>query len=307
MAAVHLIFGAALKAGDHVICSESVYGPTTTLLSSILSRYGVEYTFVDSSDVEKVRAAVRPNTKMIYVETPGNPTLVMSDIKAISEIAKSIGAKLAVDNTFMSPLLQKPFELGADYIIHSMTKFLNGHADVIAGIVIVKDIADYPEFRRHSNHFGGVIDPFNSFLVHRGIKTLALRMERHCENALKIAQFLEAHPKVEWVRYPGLPSHPQYELGKRQMSGAGAMIACELKGGVKAGKTLMDNVEVWQLAVSLGGVESLIQHPASMTHAGMSKAMREQANITDGLARISVGIENVEDLIHGLEVGLDKC
>ena len=306
MAAVHLIFGAALSAGDHVICSESVYGPTTTLLSTILSRYGVEYTFVDSSNVENVRAAVRPNTKMIYIETPGNPTLVMSDIKAISEVAKSIGAKLAVDNTFMSPLLQKPFELGADFVMHSMTKFLNGHADVVAGIVIIKDIKDYPEFRRHSNHFGGVIDPFNSFLVHRGLKTLSLRMERHNENAMKVAQFLEQHPKVDWVRYPGLPSHPQYELGQRQMSGPGAMIACELKGGIEAGKILMNNVHVWQLAVSLGGVESLIQHPASMTHAGMAKEMREQASITDGLVRISVGIENIDDLIHGLEAGLDK-
>ena len=305
MAAVHTLFAATLVSGDHVICSEAVYGPTSTLLSTVMVNYGIESTFVDTTDLEKVKAAMKSNTKLIYVETPANPTLLISDLKALAELAHANGAKLGVDNTFMSPILQRPFELGADYIIHSMTKYLNGHGDVVAGMVIVKEEADYPHFRKILNHIGGVIDPFNSFLVHRGIKTLKIRMERHCESARKVAEFLRDHPKVEWVRFPGFEDHPQYELAQTQMSGPGGMISCELKGGLEAGKTLMDNVDIWQLAVSLGGVESLIQHPASMTHAIMSKEQREQAFITDGLVRLSVGIEDVDDLIKGLEKGLD--
>jgi len=306
MAATHLIFSALLQSGDHVICSESVYGPTTTLLSTIHSRYNIEATIVDTSNIEAVKNAVHPNTKLIFVETPGNPTLVISDMKAIAGIALSIGAKMAVDNTFMSPVLQQPFKFGADYVMHSMTKFLNGHADVVAGMVVLKDKDDFPHFRKTLNHLGGVIDPFNSFLVHRGIKTLHLRMKRHCESAQIIAEYLEKHPKVEWVLYPGLKSHPQYEIGKKQMYASGGMIAFELKGGLDAGKILMNNVKVCQLAVSLGGVESLIQHPASMTHSSMAKGVREQAKITDGLVRLSVGIEDVDELIAGLEAGFTK-
>jgi methionine-gamma-lyase len=306
MAATHTLYMATLKAGDHVVCSESVYGPTSTLLSTILVNYGIEYTFVDTSDLSAVKAAVKPNTKLIFVETPGNPTLIMSDIEAIAKIAHDNGAKLAVDNTFMSPSMQNPFKFGADYIIHSMTKFLNGHADVVAGMIILKEQTDYPTFRRILNHLGGVIDPFNSFLVHRGIKTLKLRTERSGENSMKVAQYLEKHPKVKWVMYPGLESHPQHALALKQMTGFGAMLAFELKGGLEAGKILMNNVEIIQLAVSLGGVESLIQHPASMTHAGMGKEGREQAKITDGLVRLSVGIEDVDELIAGLEKGLSK-
>lgn len=304
MAAISTLFMALLEAGDHVICSESVYGPTTSLLSTILSKYKIEATFVDSSKPEAVESAIKPNTKLIFIETPGNPTLVMSDIQAIANIAHSKGIKLAVDNTFMSPVLQKPFIHGADYIVHSMTKFLNGHADVVAGMIVLKEDTMYGEFRRILNHLGGVIDPFNSFLVHRGIKTLALRMERHCSNAQKVAEYLEKHPKVEWVLFPGLKSHPQYEIGLKQMTGPGGMIAFELKGGIEAGKLLMNNVEICQLAVSLGGVESLIQHPASMTHASMKKEIREQAQISDGLVRLSVGIEDADELINGLEAGM---
>lgn len=304
MAASHLVFMTLLNAGDHVICSESVYGPTSTLLSNVHSRFGVEHTFVDTSNLDAVKASVKPNTKLIFVETPGNPTLVMSDIQAIADIAHANGAKLAVDNTFMSPALQQPLSLGADIIVHSLTKFLNGHGDVVGGLVVVKDIEQYPDFRKTLNHIGGVIDPFNSFLVHRGIKTLKLRMERCSQNAMKLAEYLEKHPKVEWVRYPGLKSHPQHETGLKQMKGFGGMISFELKGGVEAGKILMNNVEIFILAVSLGGVESLIQHPASMTHAIMSKEVREQAHITDGLVRISVGIEDADELIEGLEAGL---
>lgn len=306
MAAISTLFMATVKSGDHIVCSDSCYGPTTTLLSTILTHLDIETTFVDSSDTQAVADAVKDNTKLIYIETPANPTLVISDLGEIAKIAKSHNIKLAVDNTFMSPALQNPFELGADYIIHSMTKFLNGHADVVAGIIVLKDIEDYPHFRKILNHFGGTIDPFNSFLVHRGVKTLSIRMQRHSENARVVAKFLEAHQKIEWVRYPGLESHPQYAIGKKQHKDTGGMIAFELKGGVEAGRTMMDNVEICQLAVSLGGVESLIEHPASMTHAGMSRESREKANITDGLVRLSVGIEDVNELIKGLEAGLDK-
>lgn len=305
MAAVSLVFLTLTNSGDHVVCGNSVYGPTTTFLSQILSKFGIEVAFVDTSDIQEVEKVMRENTKVVFFETPGNPTLSVSDIQKISELAHSWNAKVVVDNTFMSPILQRPFEFGADFVIHSMTKFLNGHADVVAGIVVIKNQEDYGLFRKMSNHIGGVIDPFNAFLVHRGIKTLELRMKKHCENALQIAEFLEKCPKVEKVWYPYLKSHPQYELSLKQSQGGGGVISFELKGGLEAGKVLMNNVEVWQLAVSLGGVESLIQHPASMTHTSMPKELREEAGITDGLVRLSVGIEDVDDLIIGLEKGLD--
>jgi len=305
MAAIHTLFAATLVAGDHIICSQAVYGPTATLLTGIFANFGVESTFVDTSDLSAVELAVKSNTKMIYVETPGNPTLVISDIVEISEIAKKYNLKVAVDNTFMSPVLQKPFKLGADYIVHSMTKFINGHADVVAGAVVVNCEEDYLRFRKVLNHTGGTIDPFNAFLVHRGIKTLNVRIKQHCINAQIIAEYLEAHPKVEWVRFPGLKSHPQYDIAQKQMTGAGAVITFELKGGLNAGKILMDNVEVATLAVSLGGVESLIEHPASMTHAGLGPEALAKANITTGLVRLSVGIEDVDEIIGGLNKGLD--
>jgi methionine-gamma-lyase len=304
MAAVNLVFLALTSQGDHVICSNTVYGPTTSYLSQLLSRFGVETTFVDTSNLDEVESAFRSNTKVVFFETPGNPTLSVTDIQKISEMAHSRGAKVVVDNTFMSPILQQPLVLGADIVVHSMTKFLNGHADVVAGIVVLKTLEEYQQFRKISNLVGGVIDPFNAFLVHRGIKTLEIRMQKHCENALAIAKYLEGHPKVERVWYPFLPSHPHYELSKKQTKGGGGVISFELKGGLESGKMVMNNVRVWQLAVSLGGVESLIQHPASMTHSSMSKELRLQAGITDGLVRLSVGIEDVDDLIWGLEQGL---
>ncbi len=304
MAAIHTTFAALLKAGDHVISSESVYGPTATLLTTYLSRLGIEATFVDTSDLDAVRNAVRPGTRVVFVETPANPTMVISDIAAIAEIAHTAEATMVVDNTFMSPVMQRPLALGADVVVHSLTKSLNGHADVVGGIIVVKDEATYTIFRKTLNHLGGVIDPFNAFLVHRGIKTLHVRAERSSENAMKIAHWLEAHPNIEWVRYPGLESHPQHELASRQMSGYGAMIACEVKGGLEAGKTMMNSVALFVLAVSLGGVESLIQHPASMTHFSMGKEQREQAHITDGLVRLSIGIEDIDDLLADLEHAL---
>ncbi|NWF89761.1 MAG: aminotransferase class I/II-fold pyridoxal phosphate-dependent enzyme [Ignavibacteriaceae bacterium] len=301
MAAVHTVFASLTQSGDHVVCSTAVYGPTTTLLNTIMKKYGVETTFVDTSNLSEVKRAIKPNTKVIYVETPGNPTLSISNLEEISKLAKQQNAKLVVDNTFMSPALQNPMAFGADIVLHSLTKFLNGHADVVGGIVVVKDEETYQHFRKTLNQLGGVIDPFNSFLVHRGIKTLSLRMQRHCENAQIIAEWLEKHPLVKSISFPGLKSHPQYELGLKQHKGAGGMITVELAGGLEAGRIMMNSVKLFQLAVSLGGVESLVQHPASMTHFSMGKEARLAGGITDGLVRISVGIENVNDLISDLE------
>jgi methionine-gamma-lyase len=306
MAGLHLAFASILKAGDHVICSESVYGPVVTLLGDVMARYDIGTSFVDTSNLDDVKAAVTPKTSLIHVETPGNPTMVVTDLAAVAEIAHQNGAKLTVDNTFMSPVLQRPLELGADVVIHSMTKFLNGHADVVAGMVVVKNEDDYKHFRKMSNNIGGTIDPFNSFLVARGIKTLAIRMQRSIENAVKIARFLENHHKVEKVMYVGLESHPQYEIHKKQADGPGSLISFELKGGFEAGKNLMNSVKLMVLAVSLGGVETLIQHPASMTHASMEEEVRKQAGITNGLVRLSVGIEEAGELIADLEQGLEK-
>lgn len=304
MAAIHTAFAALLKAGDHVICSKSVYGPTNTLLATVFSKFDIETSFVDTDKIKEIEKAVKENTAVIYVETPGNPTLAITDLKATADIAHKNKAKLVVDNTFMSPILQRPFEFGADVVVHSMTKFLNGHADVVAGIIVVKDEELYTPIKKVLNQIGGVIDPFNSFLVHRGLKTLQLRMQKHCESGIKIAEYLENHEKVEWVRFPGLKSHPGYEVGLKQHDDHGGMISFGLKGGYEAGETVMNNVKFCQLAVSLGGVETLIQHPASMTHASMGKEARETAGITDGLVRLSVGIENAQDIIDDIEQAL---
>ncbi len=308
MAAIHTVFAALTQAGDHVTCSSAVYGPTVTLLNSIMKKFGVESTFVNTADLQEIRQAIRKDTRVIYVETPGNPTLCLSDIKAISEIAREAGAHLVVDNTFLSPVIQQPLLLGADVVIHSLTKFLNGHADVVGGVIIVKDEDSYLKFRKVLNQLGGVIDPFNAFLVHRGIKTLSLRMERHCISALQVAEYLKAHPAIKEVYYPGLPNHPHYALGQKQHRNgyAGGVISFELAGGYAAGIAMMNSVKLCQLAVSLGGVESLIQHPASMTHFSMGKEARQAAGISDGLVRLSVGIESVEDIIQDIESALSK-
>lgn len=305
MAAIHTCLAAVLNAGDHLVCSEAVYGPTCTLIETVLSRFGVTATFVDTSRLEAVREAMRPETKLVYIETPGNPTLVMTDIASVARIAHEHGVLLAVDNTFMSPVLQQPLLHGADIVVHSLTKFLNGHADVVGGAIIVKDEARYTQFRKVLNQLGGVLAPFDAFLVHRGIKTLALRVWRQSESALRVARFLATHPAVAWVRYPGLASHPQYQIGLKQMAGSGALITFELRGGLAAGRRMMDGVRLCALAVSLGGVETLIQHPATMTHASMGRAARERAHITDGLVRISVGIEGVEEIIADLAQALE--
>jgi len=301
MAAIYTTLSTFLRAGDHVVCSEAVYGPTCTLVETELPRHGNESTIVDTSDLDAVEKAMRPDTRVIFIETPGNPTLVITDIEAICKLAHDRGAVVVVDNTFMSPILQQPFKWGADVVIHSLTKFLNGHADVVGGIIVTKDQEQHTRFRKLLNLMGGVLPPFESFLVHRGIKTLALRMQRHCENAQKVAEFLVEHGAVEWVSYPGLKSHPQYEVGRKQMNGPGGMISFGLKGGLEAGKKTMGGVKLCGLAVSLGGVETLIQHPASMTHATMGPAARERAGISDGLVRLSIGIEKADDIIADLD------
>ncbi len=304
MAAVTTIYMAYLGAGSHIVSSEAVYGPSRGVLEKHFSRFGVESTFVDSSDFQQIEAAIRPNTKVIYLETPANPTIVITDIAACAELAKARGIKLVVDNTFCSPYLQKPLLLGADIVFHSITKFINGHADVVGGLIVAKTEADHKLLYGVMTQMGPNMDPHQAYLVTRGLKTLAIRIDKAQANAMIIAEYLEKHPKVSWIRYPGLASHPQFELAKRQQSGPGAMISFGLKGGLKAGSTLMDNVKIAALAVSLGGIETLIQHPASMTHAKMSFEDKQKAGITDDLVRYSVGIEDVEDLIEDLEQAL---
>lgn len=306
MGALNTVYMTFLGSGDHIICHEAVYGPSRVILETIYKRFGVEYTMVDTTNLELVKGAFRPNTKMLYTETPANPTIGISDLSALAELAHSHGVPLVVDNTFCSPYLQKPLDLGADVVLHSMTKFINGHADVVAGMLVAKTEADYKKLRSVMTNLGCNMDPHQAYLTRRGLKTLAIRIDRAQESAIIIAEYLEKHPKVAWVKYPGLKSHPQYELGKRQMSGPGAMISFELKGGLEAGKILMNNVKLMLLAVSLGGIETLIQHPASMTHSKMSAEARHHAGISDGLVRLSVGIEKDTDILRDLEQALDK-
>jgi methionine-gamma-lyase len=270
------------------------------------SRFGVEFDFVDTSNIDNVKNAIKPNTKLIFIETPANPTIKLTDIQACADIAHSNGAILAVDNTLMSPILQNPFDFGADIVMHSMTKYINGHTDVVSGILIFNDKELYTRTRKVLLNLGGTIDPHQAWLVLRGLRTLSLRVRKAQENAQIIAEFLENHPKVEWVRYPGLVSHPHYELAKKQMSGFGSMISFEVIGGVDGGTTVMNNVELATLAVSLGGYETLIQHPASMTHSAMNKKDKIDAGITDGLVRISIGCEDVQDIQDDLENCLVK-
>jgi len=306
MGAVNTVYIAYLGQGSHIICHEAVYGPSRIILESIYSRFGVEYSLVDTTNIENVRKAFRPNTRLLYTETPANPTMGISDLAALAELAHQHGVPLVVDNTFCSPYLQRPLDLGTDIVLHSMTKFINGHADVVAGMLVAKNEADYKKLRGVMTNLGCNMDPHQAFLTRRGLKTLAIRIDRAQESSVVIAEFLENHPKVAWVKYPGLKSHPQYELGLRQMNGPGAMISFELKGGLEAGKVLMNNVQLMLLAVSLGGIETLIQHPASMTHSKMNIDDRHHAGITDGLVRLSVGIEKVTDIIHDLEQALAK-
>lgn len=304
LGAVAAVYMALLDAGAHMVSTASVYGPSRGLVEQHLARFGVQSSYVDTSDLARVREAIRPTTRLVYVETPSNPAMQVTDLRGVAEIAHASGCVLVVDNTFASPYLQRPLELGADVVLHSVTKFINGHADVVGGIIVTRTEELQRRIRPLMVNLGCNMDPHQAFLVLRGLKTLSLRVERAQASALKIARWLEAHPKVSWVRYIGLPSHPQHDLVRRQMRGFGSMISFELKGGIEAGVRLMDNVRLATLAVSLGGVETLIEHPASMTHAGMSREDRIAAGITDGLVRYSVGIEDVEDLLGDLDRAL---
>ncbi|MBO7540425.1 MAG: PLP-dependent transferase [Bacteroidales bacterium] len=306
MGAVSTVYMAYLNAGDHMISSDAVYGASRTMMEGHMSRFGVQSTYVKTENLENIKAAIRPNTKMLYIETPANPTMGITDIAACAKIAKEHNLLLVVDNTFCSPYLQNPLDLGADVVLHSVTKFINGHADIVGGIVITKTQELYKQLHVMMLNLGGNMDPHQAYMVIRGLKTLGIRIDRAQESAMKVAEFLESHPQVSSVAYPGLKSHPQYELAKKQMRGTGTMISFELKGGLEAGRKLMNNVKMCILAVSLGGVETLIQHPASMTHSKVSATAKAAAGITDGLVRFSVGIENVEDIIADLEQAMAK-
>ncbi|KPK81379.1 MAG: methionine gamma-lyase [Gemmatimonas sp. SM23_52] len=305
LGAVSTLYMALLEAGAHMVSTASVYGPSRGLLEKHFSRFGIVASFVDTSNLDNLRQAIRPDTRLVYVETPSNPAMQVTDIAEAAKIAHDHGSPLAVDNTFASPYLQKPLDLGADVVLHSVTKFINGHADLVGGILVAKDDEVVQRLRDVMVHMGCNMDPHQAFLVLRGLKTLGIRVERAQAGAHVIAEWLEAHPKVQSVRYIGLPSHPQHDLAKRQMRGFGSMIAFELKGGLEAGRRLMNHVKLATLAVSLGGVETLIEHPASMTHAAMAKEDREAAGFTDGLVRYSVGIEDADDLIADLEQALE--
>jgi methionine-gamma-lyase len=305
MAAISTAFFALLSAGDHVVCGASVYGPTRVVLEREFSRFGVAATMVDTSDADRLRAAITDRTRVVFIETPANPTLAVTDIASAAEIAHGAGAVLVVDNTFMSPVLQKPLGFGADVVIHSVTKFLNGHSDVVGGILVFRDGALLARVRRVLHHLGGTMDPHQAWLVLRGLRTLALRVRQAQATARAVAELLTDHPAVAAVHYPGLAGHPQRELISRQMKGPGSLISFELEGGVAAGRELLKAVRLPVLAVSLGGVESLIQHPASMTHAGVTREDRVAAGITDGLVRLSVGCEAAADLVADLEQALD--
>lgn len=307
MGAISAAFWTALKAGDHVVASKTLYGCTYAFLSHGLTRYGVDVTFVDVTNPDNVKEAMRENTKIVYLETPANPTLGLSDIEAISKIAhEKEGCLVMVDNTFCTPYLQRPIELGADVVVHSGTKFLNGHGDVVSGFVVGKiDFITQVKLFGIKDMTGSCMSPFDAYLMIRGMKTLEIRMERHCKNAMAVAEFLETHPAVQKVYYPGLKSFEQYELGQKQMKAPGAVIAFELKGGVEEGKKVMDNVHVCSLAVSLGDCETLIQHPASMTHSPYTAEERKEAGISDGLVRLAVGLENADDIIFDLKQALD--
>jgi len=306
MAAISTALLSLLKQGDHVVAGDTLYGCTHGFIHEMLPQYGIEVTMVDTSDLSNIEKAMKPNTKVVYVETPANPTMKMVDLKGASDIAHRHGARLIVDNTFMSPYLQRPIEHGADVVVHSATKYIGGHGDVIAGLIISsKELIDNMRIP-YLKDFGGVLSPFDAWLLLRGLKTLGIRMERHCINAQKVAEYLEKHSMIEKVHYPGLLSHPQHELAKKQMDGFGGMMSFELKGGLQAGKVLMNNVKMISLAVSLGCVDSLIQHPASMTHSPVPREERLKAGITDGQVRLSVGIEDVEDIVADLDQALKE-
>ena len=294
------------KSGDHIVCSDDVYGGVSRLYNNLLVNYGLTFTYVNSSNSQEVEDAIQDNTKLIWIETPTNPLLKVTDLDAVGKIAKKHGILYGVDSTFSTPALLRPLEFGADITMHSTTKYLSGHNQIIGGILITNDDELSEKFKFIQKTVGAVPSPFDCWLTLLGIKTLSLRVTRHCENAQVIAEFLEAHPKVERVTYPGLPSHPQYDIAKDQMDGFSGMISMELKGGIPAGISLMNGLELCSLAESLGAVETMITHPATMTHADVPKDERLARGLTDGLVRLSVGIEDKNDIIADLNQALDK-
>jgi methionine-gamma-lyase len=294
-----------LKKGDHLLSTDVVYGGTYELFESVLTRLGIEVSFVDTTDLEKVQRNLKKNTRMVFLETPANPTMKICDIASICEMARQTGAVSIVDNTFATPMFQKPLQLGADAVLHSCTKYVGGHADLLGGVVVGSH-EFISSMKPVVNLTGLTMAPHEAWLCIRGLKTLHLRMEKHANNALEVARYLEAHRKIVWVRYPGLPSHPQYEIAQKQMSGFGGMLSFGVAGGIEAGRKLMNSLELCSLAVSLGAVDTLISHPASMTHAGVPKEVRIKTGITDDLVRLSVGIEEPEDIIADLDQALEK-
>lgn len=308
MGAITSVIWAIVKGGDHIVAAKTLYGCTFAYLNHGLPKFGIEVTFVDTSDPENVRKAMKENTKVVYLESPANPNMLISDIEEISKIAhEKEGCMVVVDNTYCTPYIQRPIDIGADVVVHSATKYLNGHGDVIAGFAAgTQEFINQVRFVGIKDMTGSVISPFDSYLINRGMKTLEIRMEKHCQNAQKVAEFLEGHPAVVSIAYPGLKSFPQYELAKKQMSLPGAMIAFEVKGGLEAGRILMNSVELCSLAVSLGDTETLIQHPASMTHSPYTPEERAASGISEGLVRLSVGLEDAGDIIDDLKQALDK-
>lgn len=306
MAAVNTVYMALLNAGDHIVSTDAVYGPSRVVMEKHWSRFNVESTYIDTTNTALIEQAIKPNTKVLYLETPANPTIGITDLKSAIAVAKKHNLIVVVDNTFCSPVLQKPLDLGADISLHSMTKFINGHADIVGGVIICKTKELDAKIRPMMVNLGCNMDPTQAYMVIRGIKTLSIRVLKQQENAQIIAEWLEKHPKIEKVLYPGLKSHPQYQIGREQMAGPGSLISFEVKGGINAGKILMNNVRLILLAVSLGGVESLISHPASMTHSKMDAQARLSCGITDGLVRFAVGIEDVNDILADLDQALAK-
>jgi len=296
-----------LKSGDHVICSDDVYGGTYRLFNQLLINYDLHFTYVDTSFPDEIEKAIRPETKMIWVETPTNPLLKITDLNAVAKIAKKHDLIFSIDTTFITPVFLRPLEFGADLVIHSTTKYLSGHSQLIGGTVITNREDLFDQLKFVQNTVGAIPSPFDCWLTLLGVKTLDIRMKKHASNAQGVAEFLENHPKVASVTYPGLPSHPMYQVAKEQMSGFSGMISFELTGGISAGKTLMNSVQLAQIAESLGSVETMIAHPATMTHTAIPKGERLATGLTDGLVRISVGIENVNDIIHDLEIALEKA
>ncbi len=304
MSAIHAVM-MLLQAGDHVIVSDNTYGGTYRLCERVLRQFGLDFSYVDTTEVANVEAALRPETKLVFLEAPTNPVMQVADLEAIGHLTKERGIRLALDNTFMSPYFLRPIEWGADFVVHSTTKYLNGHSDSVGGVVVSTNQEDANRIGFLQNAVGAILSPFDSFLILRGTKTLAVRMRQHDANGRMMAGFLAEHPKVKKVYYPGLGDHPQHERAKKLMSGFGGMIAFDL-GSLAGARAVLDNVKLCSLAESLGGVETLISHPATMTHASVPEAKREQLGITDGLVRISVGIEDVEDLIEDVDQALNR-